>query len=156
MAEYEKDNGREFGWEDAIENDSPEFILLPDGEYAFEVVDFERGRHGGSEKLPPCNKAMLSVKIEAPEGTVILKHNLFLHSVTEGMLCAFFASIGQRKKGEKATMNWNAVPGARGRCKVGTHKYTNDKGEERTYNDIKRFLEPVEGEPQGGYQAGRF
>jgi hypothetical protein len=52
--------GREYSWDDQIEKDS-EFILLPEGDYDFEVMSFERGRHAGSDKLPPCNKAILAI-----------------------------------------------------------------------------------------------
>lgn len=136
------DEGRELGWEDTIEHDSPDFVILPEGDYDFEIIDFERGRHNGSEKLPPCNKAVLHVKVEGKEGTAIIKHNLFLHSKTEGILCAFFAGIGQRKKGERLKMNWNTVVGSKGRCQVGTRKWINDEGKEITMNQIKKFYEP--------------
>lgn len=143
---------RELGWDDVIENDSPEFVILPDGDYDFEVVDFERGRHNGSEKLPPCNKAIVHIRIEGKEGISIIKHQLFLHTITEGMLCAFFTGIGQRQKGERLKMNWNAVVGSKGRCKVGTRKWTNDEGKEMTFNEIKKFYEP-EGK---GFTPGTF
>lgn len=148
-------NEYELGWDDHIENDSPDFVVLPEGDYDFEVVEFERGRHPGSEKLPACNKATVHIKIEGPEGVSIIKHNLFLHSITEGMLCAFFAGIGQRKKGERLKMNWNAVKGSKGRAKIGIKKWTNDKGNEMTFNEIKKFYEPVES-PSKGFEAGRF
>lgn len=136
------DIGRELGWDDSIENDGPDFILLPEGEYDFEVVKFERGRFAGSEKLPACNKATLHIKIETPEGMTTIQHNLFLHTKTEGLLCAFFTSIGQRKHGERLNMNWPKVPGSKGRCKVYIDKWTNDKGEEKKNNKISKFLEP--------------
>lgn len=135
---------RELGWDDEIENDGADFILLPEGDYDFTVTGFTRARHGGSAKLPPCNKAELSLLIVTPEGQTTIKHNLFLHTKTEGLLCAFFTSIGQRKHGEKLKMNWNAVIGAKGRCKVFIDKYTNDKGEERQNNKIQKFYEPEE------------
>lgn len=144
--------GYELGWDDPIEHDSPEFVVLPEGDYEFEVIEFERARHPGSEKLPPCNKAIVHLKIEGPEGISIIRHNLFLHTITEGMLCAFFTGIGQRKKGEKIKMNWNQVIGSRGRAKVGIRKY-----EGKEYNEIKRFYEPEENpQPNKSFQAGRF
>lgn len=146
------EQGYELGWDDQIQNDSPDFAVLPEGDYDFEVVEFERARHAGSAKLPPCNKAVVHIKVEGAEGVSIIKHNLFLHSITEGMLCAFFTAIGQRKKGEKVTMNWNRVVGSKGRAKVGIRKWTNDQGEIREYNEIKRFYEPE----VPTYQAGRF
>ena len=150
--------GYELGWDSTIENDSPDFIILPDGDYDFEVIEFERARHAGSEKLPPCNKSIVHIKIVTDEGMNIIRHNLFLHSITEGMLCAFFTAIGQRQKGEKIRMNWNAVVGAKGRCRVGIRKWTADNGEERTSNEIKRFYEPAEKAPvqQQGFEPGKF
>lgn len=148
------DNGYELGWDSPIEKDSPDFVILPEGDYDFEVVEFERGRHAGSEKLPPCNKAIVHIKIEGQEGVSIIRHNLFLHSITEGLLCDFFAGIGQRKKGEKATMNWNAVVGSKGRAKVGTKQWDG-----KTYNEIKKFYEPKEGSQQNNqpsFQQGKF
>lgn len=144
----------ELGWDDEIEKDSPDFILLPEGDYDFIVTDFERGRHNGSEKLPPCAKAVVNLKIETPDGIAMIRHQLFLHTRTEGMLCSFFAGIGQRKKGEKLKMNWNMVPGSRGRAKVGIRKYTNDKGETRDYNEIKKFYEQ-DGTPVTPSQAAK-
>lgn len=150
--------GYEIGWDSTIEKDSPDFVTLPEGDYNFEVTDFERGRHAGSEKLPPCNKAIVHIKVEGAEGVTIIKHNLFLHSITEGMLCAFFAAIGQRQKGEKVKMNWNAVVGSKGRAKIGVRKWTNDNGEEYTSNEIKKFYEPAEKPPvqQATFKPGTF
>lgn len=143
---------RELGWDDQIEKDGPEYVVLPEGDYDFEVTAFERGRHNGSEKLPPCNMATVSIKIEASEGVAIINHKLFLHSKTEGMLCSFFTAIGQRKKGERVTMNWNAVVGARGRCKVGNRQWDG-----KTFNEIKKFHEPAEGQATGTqWKAGNF
>lgn len=150
------EQGYELGWDSPIENDGPDYVVLPEGDYEFEVIDFERARHPGSEKLPPCNKAVVHIKIEGPEGVSTIRHNLFLHSITEGMLCAFFTGIGQRQKGQKVTMNWNAVVGAKGRAKVGIRKWKNDSGEEKTFNEIKRFYEPATAQAQPAYRAGNF
>ena len=137
------DLGRELGWEDQIEKDGSNFVTLPEGDYDFEVIAFERSRHNGSEKLPPCNKAIVSIKCEGPEGVSTIRHNLFLHTITEGMLSAFFVGIGQKKHGEKLTMNWNTVVGSTGRCKLSIKKWTNDNGEEKVFNEIKKFYEPT-------------
>lgn len=149
------ENDRELDWDDEIQHDGPEFVLLPEGDYDFEVVTFERGRHGGSEKLPPCKKAVVHIKVTGAEGSTTIKHNLFLHTITEGMLCAFFAGIGQRQKGEKLKMNWNAVIGARGRLKLGIRLWKNDKGEEVKFNEIKKFYEAAPAQ-QTSFQAGTF
>ncbi len=136
-----QDIDRELGWDDEIKEDGPQFTLLPVGEYNFTVEKFERGRHNGSENLPPCNKAVLTLKIDGGEHgtTTINNHNLFLHSKTEGFLSNFFTGIGQKKEGEAVRMNWNAVIGAKGRCKVVHNKYMS-KGEERINNQVDTFL----------------
>lgn len=155
MSEFVEE--RELGWDDQIENDSPDFTLLPAGDYDFTVTEFERQRHNGTEKLPPCNKAVVSLKFETPEGTTTIKHNLFLHTKTEGMLCAFFTAIGQRKKGEKLTMNWNSVVGSTGRAKLKVREWTNEKGELKRFNEVQKFYEPDENKPASvGYTPGSF
>ncbi|MCL4441073.1 MAG: DUF669 domain-containing protein [Firmicutes bacterium] len=150
--------GRELSWDDQIENDGTDYTLLPEGDYDFEVVEFERARHNGSDKLPACNKAIVHIRVKGAAGMSTIKHNLFLHSSTEGLLCAFFTGIGQRKKGEKVTMNWSKVVGSTGRCKVGVRSWKNDKGEDVKINEIKKFYEPAEAAPgtNKGFEAGRF
>ena len=135
----ENNQGYELSWDSTIENDKPDFILLPDGDYDFVVERFERGRFEGSDKLPACPKATVFLKFSVPEGDVSIKKDLFLHSKCEGMLCAFFTCIGQRRHGQRVSMNWGAVPGARGRAKIGSRLYNGNK-----YNEVKRFLEPAE------------
>lgn len=158
MANEQIGQGYELNWDSSIENDSPDFITLPEGEYEFEVIEFERARYSpkADAKLPPCNMAVLQLKVESPEGVAIIRESLFLHSSMEGKLCSFFTCIGQRSKGERTQMNWNAVKGARGRCKLYIDKWTSDKGQEYSSNKVKRFLEPDNTAPTPSYQAGRF
>lgn len=151
MAELEKG----FGWDDEIEKES-EFELLPEGDYDFRITGFERGRHGGSGKLPACNKAMITLCVSSQSDSTMLKHNLFLHEKTEGLLSAFFLSIGQKKHGEKLKMDWGKVVGSTGRCSLIVHEWTSDSGEKRQSNNIKKFYEKVETVPAKGYTAGSF
>ena len=54
-------------------------------------------------------------------------------------------------------MNWNAVIGSRGRCKVGVRHWKNQNGEDMQSNEIKRFYEPVEGQQVGNqWKPGSF
>lgn len=141
---------RELGWDETIEKDGGEFTLLPPGDYDFTVTKFERGRFSGSEKMPACNQAKLELTVHSPEhGDVVVFHNLFLHTKTEGLLSNFFAGIGQKKKGEKAQMNWNAVTGRRGRLKLEINKFRGRDGEERTNNQVKSFYPADEQQPAG-------
>lgn len=147
--------GRELAWDDEIENESGGWVLLPEGEYDFVVEGFERGRHNGSSKIPPCNKAVLTLGIDSPQGHASVTCNLFLYDRYEWKLCQFFTSIGARKHGERLRMNWNQVLGARGRCKVTVRPYTGNDGKERQANDIDRFLEP-ENNQAPKWKAGAF
>lgn len=154
MAEYNKNEQRELGWDDVIENDSPEFVIVPDGDYNFEVKSFERDRYPGSDReggLPPCNMAVLNISIENDKGVCNIQHRLFLHTRCEGLLCEFFAAIGQKKHGEKLKMDWNKVVGSRGRAKVGHREYNGE-----TYNEIKRFYKRPESAPKKSFTPGRF
>ena len=143
---------RELGWDDTITQDSKEFILLPDGDYEFEVVDVEKQRYGGSDKLPPCNQAVIIIKIETPAGMATVKSNLYLHTKTEGLISAFFHSLGMKKKGEPLRMNWPKVVGAKGRCKIS--QYTGNNGLQ--YNEVKRFLPSEDRQESSGWQPGKF
>lgn len=160
MSDY-NNQGFELGWDAEIEKDSPEFIILPEGEYDFVVKSFERGRHNGSDKIGPCPKAILTLGIDTYDGEAIVRKELLLHSKLEGLLCEFFTCIGQRQHGQRVAMNWNAVTGARGRCKIGTRVYNGNQ-----YNEVKKFLEPNQTQrapqatqapqPSGGWQGGKF
>lgn len=145
------DMGREFGWDDSIEKEGSDFILLPEGDYSFTVESYERGRHEGSEYIPPCPKAILSIRIDTNEGSTFIRHTLFLHSKRERQLGNFFLAIGEKKPGETVRMNWNAVPGATGRARIGVRKGTGN-WEGKDFNEIKEFY-PKETRT---YKAGDF
>lgn len=133
---------RELNWDDEILEESS-FTLLPEGDYEFTVKGFNRGRHSGSAKLPACNKAELEIAVDDGKGNRgTIFHNLFLYTKCEGLLSAFFISIGQKKHGEPLKMNWSTVIGAKGRCKVAIDKWTGNDGTEKQNNKITKFYEP--------------
>ena len=140
---------RELSWDDVIENDEIDRDPLPEGDYDFEVLSFERGRHPGSTKIPPCPQAVLRLRISDGKGNAReINDFLKLHSKMEWQLCSFFAAIGHRRKGEALRMDWSKVPGARGRCSVVITEKTGSEGRVRRYNNIDRYLPPEEGAPQ--------
>ena len=144
MSEYVND-GMELGWDAEIEHEGQDFVVAENGDYNFTVIGFERGRFNGSAKMPACNQAKLSIKLDMPSGdNCVIKHNLFLHTKTEWKLCEFFTAIGQRKHGQKVAMNWNAVNGAHGRCKVSKRSFTTREGQQRWTNDIDKFYDPAD------------
>ena len=147
----------ELDWDGPIEKDST-FKVFPEGEYDFEIKGFDRARHTQTNgKLPSCNKAVLTLQLTDDKGdTTTLTDNLYLHTQMEGMLCAFFTSIGQRKPGEKISMNWGEVVGSKGRCKLKIRKWTGSDGVERESNEIARYLEPEEKQATAAPQQQKF
>ncbi len=128
-------------WNDEISQDGEEFILLPEGDYEFVVTNFERGRFPGGQKIPACNKATITFQIESKQGTTSIRTDLFLYRTVEWKIASFFRCIGQKKHGEKITMNWNKVVGSHGKCHVKQRSYTNKNGEDKLINEIDKFYD---------------
>jgi hypothetical protein len=141
---------RELDWDEGIELTQGGFEVLPEGEYEVTVVKFERQRHAGSDKLPSCPKAVLTLDMKNAEGRGQVTHNLFLHTKTQGLLSAFFVSIGQGNVGDKIKLDWGKVPGATGRAKVTIRKFTKKDGSEGESNDVT-FLPPLRNWTAGGF-----
>ena len=129
------------GWDGTVQEGGQELFLLVEGDYNFIVTNFERGRFPGGQKIPACNKATITVQIETEAGLSVIKFDLLLYRSVEWRISSFFRCIGQKKHGEKLTMNWNTVIGSIGRAHVTQRKYTNNYGEEKTVNDIGRFID---------------
>ena len=147
MSDYMND-GYELGWDAEIENEGSDFVIVETGVYNFTITGFERGRFDGSAKMPACNVAKLDVKLDLPDGgSCTIKDKLFLHSKSEWRLCQFFTAIGQRRHGEKVAMNWSAVNGAHGRCKVSKRSFKSKDGADKWANDIEKYLDPAESAP---------
>ena len=87
-------------WDDVIENDGQEYILLPEGDYNYRVTNFERGQFPGGPKIPPCPKASLTLTVDTEQGTATARVDLLLYRTVEWKMAAFFRSIGQKKHGE--------------------------------------------------------
>ena len=131
----------EMDWNDAIESDGQEFIVLEEGDYNFRVTSFERGHFPGSAKIPACNKAAITVLVETPDGNASVKFDLILFRTLEWRISAFFRCIGQKKHGERLVMDWNRVVGSRGRAHFKPRTYTDRDGNERQANDVDRFYD---------------
>ena len=130
---------REYGWEDEISDEGKEFVLLPEGDYDFTVSKVDRARHNGSEKVPPCNMAKVTITIWGEKDSIDITENLLLCNRFEWKLSQFFLALGLKKHGEPLRMNWGAVPGKRGKCRVYIDNFKGKNGEDRQSNKIKRF-----------------
>lgn len=138
MSEY-----REMGWDEGFSKDFSEsdFITLPEGDYDFTVESFERARHEGSEWIPPCNKAVLKLRVESPEGPAVITHNLFLctKDSCRRNIYRFFEAIGQVKDGEDLRPNWSVanLVGQTGRAHIIQRPDKTDPS--KVYNNVKNF-----------------
>lgn len=143
MADYYNNSAANgcMDWDDTLESDGKEFIVLPEGDYTFTVTDFERGRYPGSAKIPPCNKASLVLEVKTEDGIAHVRTDLILYRSLEWKISSFFRSIGQKQKGERLVMNWNRVVGSVGRAHIKPRNYTDRDGNERTANDVDRYLD---------------
>lgn len=133
--------GYEIGWDDEVEQDGGDFVLLDEGEYSFTVTKFERGRFPGSTKIPACNKAVLTLAIDSDQGRTSVIADLIMYSSMEWKLSQFLRSVGLKKEGEKVRVKWDQLVGKKGRCMIKHRTYTNKNGEEKQTNDIDRFID---------------
>lgn len=159
MSEYQND-AHEIGWGDQIVAEGGEFLLLDEGDYDFTVTAFERGRFPGSAKIPACNKAVLTLTVQTPNGEANTKYDLILWSSLEWKISEFFRAIGQKKSGEAFVPRWNEVVGSKGRAHFKPRKYLKN-GEERQVNDVSKFYDSPQQQnyamaPQAGWQQGKF
>lgn len=145
---------RELAWDDEISKEGSDFVILPEGNYNFTVESYERARHNGSTKIPPCPKAIVKIRICSAHGDTTVTCNLFLHQRMEWKLSEFFTSIGLKKPGEPLQMNWNQVPGTTGRLSLYIDTYIGEKdGKEHQINKVKEFYPKETG---NRFQAGKF
>lgn len=142
--------GREFDWDDEIVNDGQSFEPLPAGDYNFTIDHYERGRSSGEGKLPPCNMAIVHFVVHGHDRDVTIKENYLLHSIFERKLSQLFRSVGLKKEGESFRMDFNALPGLEGRCRV--KQSPGYKDPEKIYNAIAELYPK---EPKK-YTAGSF
>lgn len=164
---YQPNNAQALDWDaDFTAQDTDRSPLLPEGDYRFEIVKVERAHHGGSAKIPACNKAIVTFRILSTQGEAIIKENYYL--LNEGwrkqMMTAFFASIGlaDRETVENhgsIKPHWsNEIAGRRGVCHIAPRTYQRD-GQTYQTNDLKELyphwnqpnVEPIAPPQNAGY-----
>ena len=89
--------------------------------------------------------ALLELTIKTPRGVSVIRERLFLDDSFEWKLCQFFRSIGQRSHGQKYTMDWGKVNGARGRAHVIVNEWQGDDGVTHQNNRIQKYLDQPKG-----------
>lgn len=139
------------------------YVLLPEGDYKFTVVDISSSRYqpGPKAKIGPCKKVTVTLRVQDPNtgANVDLYHNLFMSNKTLGMIAQFFDSIGAHKKGEPLSLNWNGLIGKTGTLAL-NHR-ANQDDPTKVYNNIKKLYpqeQPAQNPApaQGGWTPGRW
>ena len=130
-----------FGWESTIEVDDSSFVVLEEGDYTFEVKNFERGSFPGGTKIPACPKAILTLAVKTSDGTAIIHTDLLLCKQLEWKLAAFFRSIGLKKHGEKLIMDWNKVQGRLGIAHFKPREFFDKNGNSHITNGLSKFID---------------
>ena len=141
MSEHTNNTNMFMDWDDAIENDGQEFVILDEGDYNFTVTGFERGHFPGSAKIPPCNKAVLTLSVDTPDGVAVTKFDLIMYRTLEWRVSSFFRCIGHKKHGERLVMDWSKVVGSKGWARFKPRTYTDKNGDERQTNDVGSFYD---------------
>ena len=137
------DDVKVYDWDDEIENDD-QFITLEEGDYDFTVTNFERGLQDQTEKLPQCNKAIITLKV----ANATVTENFPLCSTMEWKAAAFFRAIGMKKHGEKSKMDWKGAIGKSGRCHIKKTPGTKNNG--TYFNNVDKYYDFVETKPAAG------
>lgn len=144
------------GWDDEIEKDS-EFVLLEEGDYDFEVTNFERGDFPGSTKLDPGPKAVLTLRVYDGEGnSTSLKVDFILNRILEFRISEIHRAVGLKKRGEALKMKWKEMVGLTGTCHVVQEEYTpRNGGDTRTINRVSKFYDKAPVEAKGKATGGK-
>lgn len=150
------------GWDDEIQNDGEypgeESVVLPDGNYEFEVIKTEQAWYDGSAKIPACNMAKIFLRVDGGDlGKTLCVENIYLLERLEWKAAAFLRSVGMKKHGEPIA--WRKLihcDGERGRCQVYVDKYEGRDGQTHTSNKIKKFFDKEEQAPKKAFTKGSF
>ena len=123
------------------EADEGGYVLLPDGEYPFKVTKFEKERFGGSEKMPACWSALVTLECDGGElGRSYVTHHLYMVKKQAWKVKQLFVGVGLVAADAKQfTPPWNQLVGAAGVARLGHHEHNG-----RTYGDVERILSPAE------------
>lgn len=130
-------------WDGYVEQDGMDYVTLPEGDYDFTVTSVERGMYSGSDKIDACDMVTLELTIDQKGvGRSVVKENIYLDTSVEWKISAFLRSIGKKKHGERAQMNWLSYQNLKGRAHLVVNTYIGQDGKTRTNNKVQKFLDP--------------
>ena len=149
---------KRIGWDyELTEEDTrggAEVVILPDGEYNAVIEKMERGQYAGSANIQASPMAVLYLAVDGGDlGTARPKANVILNQKLAWKMDQLAISCGFWKKGEGRgrRMPWAEVQGCAVRVKLGHREYQG-----KTYQEVERFLPPVEEEFPPKDEAGDY
>ena len=149
-------------WDDVIKDDGEysgeETVVLPEGNYPFEVIKTEKSWYDGSSKIPACNMAKVYLRVDGGElGKTLCVENIYLLDRLEWKAAAFLRSVGMKKHCEPT--QWRKLvqcDGESGRCHVYVDEYTGRDGQTKQSNKVKNFFDKEEEKPKKAFTKGDF
>ena len=137
VCEADPDDGSHGGW-----------TLLPEGFYPFRVERMERERYQGSQKMPQCPMAKLTLAVAGTDGReTAVQQRLYITRNQLWKVSRFMESVGRGRNGAgKVIIDWGGIEGSTGWVKLKVRSYTGRDGQERQTNDVEWFVKPEEQE----------
>lgn len=137
VCEADPDDGSHGGW-----------TLLPEGFYPFRVERMERERYQGSQKMPQCPLAKLTLAVTGADGRdTTVQQRLYITRNQLWKVSRFMESVGRGRNGAgKVIIDWGGIEGTGGFVKLKVRSYTGRDGQERQTNDVEWFVKPEEQE----------
>ena len=135
VCEADPDDGSHGGW-----------TLLPEGFYPFRVERMERERYQGSQKMPQCPMAKLTLAVAGTDGReTAVQQRLYITRNQLWKVSRFMESVGRgRNEAGKVIIDWGGIEGMGGFVKLKVRSYTGRDGQERQTNDVEWFVKPEE------------
>jgi hypothetical protein len=148
-------NVDEKGWGERFSADRTEHALLPEGEYRFLVIVFERKRLEMGQlgtvpaaclKLRPLNVPAEFCDPNTGLCREVVEVRLPLHRSLEWKIAQFFVCVGLVTPDEASDFlpPWDDVLGSSGAMRLSHRAWKNRAGEPRVSCDVARFLAPSE------------
>lgn len=135
VCEADPDDGHHGGW-----------ALLPEGFYPFRVERMERERYQGSQKMPQCPMAKLTLAVAGTDGSETqVQQRLYITRNQLWKVSRFMESVGRGRNADgKVIIDWGGIEGMGGFVKLKVRSYTGRDGQERQTNDVEWFVKPEE------------
>lgn len=135
VCEADPDDGQHGGW-----------TLLPEGFYPFRVERMERERYQGSQKMPQCPMAKLTLAVAGTDGReTTVQQRLYITRNQLWKVSRFMESVGRGRNADgKVIIDWGGIEGMGGFVKLKVRSYTGRDGQERQTNDVEWFVKPEE------------